>query len=158
MDIKTAVEHFLATLFQDEVYSDCYVVEVDFTASGLLEVYVDADKGMDLGRCRLINKATDGFLQAENLIESVDKIEVSSPGIDRPLVFPRQFIKNLGREISIQPKVGETVEGALKEANDTGIIVVSQHKEKEGKKNVLKTIEHQFKYDTIDKAIIKIRF
>ena len=30
MDIKTAVEHFLATLFQDEVYSDCYVVEVDF--------------------------------------------------------------------------------------------------------------------------------
>lgn len=57
---------------------------------------------LDLNGCTEISHAVSALLDVEDPIQSAYQLEVSSPGIDRPLVKDRDFEKYMGYEISVE--------------------------------------------------------
>jgi ribosome maturation factor RimP len=57
---------------------------------------------LDLDSCTEVSRAVGVLLDVEDPIASAYQLEVSSPGIDRPLVRPRDFEKAVGREINVE--------------------------------------------------------
>ncbi len=68
----------------------------------LLRVYVDREEGVDVGACAKISRQISAVLDVENLIENSYLLEVSSPGIDRPLFKLAQCQRYLGERIEIR--------------------------------------------------------
>ncbi|WP_176256807.1 ribosome maturation factor RimP [Derxia lacustris] len=79
------------------------VVEVERAPQGLLRISIDRPQGegaVTVGDCeRLSDQLTHVFM-----VENVDyaRLEVSSPGVDRPLVKPADFVRFAGAEITLK--------------------------------------------------------
>lgn len=67
----------------------------------LLQVFVDTDQGITIEQCAEISRELALRMDRENLIQSSYRLEVSSPGIDRPLRLLRQYRKNIGRSYKV---------------------------------------------------------
>ena len=63
-----------------------------------LRFYIDRDEGVSLDDCEVYHKAVRAAADSVDY----DFMEVSSPGIDRPLKTDRDFERNLGSEIEIR--------------------------------------------------------
>ena len=67
-----------------------------------LIVYIDKDGGVDLNDCELIHNAIDEPLDTLDPTQGMAyNLNVSSPGIDRPLKTPRDFAKKIGLEVEV---------------------------------------------------------
>lgn len=81
------------------------VVEVSYQKSvdGMnLIFYIDCDKGVNIDDCEKVSRAIDPILDELNPTDDKPYIlSVSSPGIDRPLKSPRDFERNIGKEIEV---------------------------------------------------------
>lgn len=90
----------------------------------LLRVTVDADGGIDLDSVAEVSRIVSGALDADSATQSTLAgpyvLEVSSPGVDRPLVEPRHWRRAVGRLVSVA--VGEgTVTGRLVGTDEAGV-------------------------------------
>ena len=68
----------------------------------VLQIFVDTDEGITIEHCAEISRALGASFDAENAISEPYELEVSSPGIDRPLKMLRQYRKNVGRKYKVQ--------------------------------------------------------
>lgn len=68
----------------------------------VIKAFVDTDEGITIVLCAEINREFGAALDAQNLINEPYELEISSPGIDRPLKLLRQYKKNLGRKFTVQ--------------------------------------------------------
>ena len=84
-------------------------------------VLIDSEVGLSIEMCSLISRKLLSKIEEKSLIEGAFNLEVSSPGIDRPISLPRQFKKNIGRKLEIETLDGETFEGKLKKIEDQKI-------------------------------------
>ena len=90
----------------------CLLEEITVRRAGrrlLVQVIVDNDNGLDLDVVARISRELDRELEARELF--ADKsftLEVSSPGIDRPLVSPRHFKRNVDRLVKFDLVTGAT--------------------------------------------------
>jgi len=76
------------------------VVSADLLGSGrrlLLRVVVDKTGGVTVGDCEKMSRSLEALLDVEDPISGSYILEVSSPGLDRPLTSQRDFEKNIGR-------------------------------------------------------------
>jgi len=79
------------------------LVAMERIGRGLLRLYIDKPEGINLDDCvRVSNQLTRMFL-VENV--DYDRLEVSSPGLDRPLVKPEDFRRFAGQKAVIQLRV-----------------------------------------------------
>lgn len=77
--------------------------------NGLLRVYIDSQQGILLEDCAKVSHQVSGMLDVEDPIAGNYRLEVSSPGMDRPLFNPEQFIKFKSKMVSVtlfQPCLG----------------------------------------------------
>lgn len=65
----------------------------------VIEVYVDGEGNVSAEDCALISREINS--QVEGLIESSYRLDVSSPGVDRPLKFIKQYPKNINRKFEV---------------------------------------------------------
>jgi len=65
----------------------------------VVRIVVDADGGVKLDTCAAISQAISDELDTSDLIPGRYRLEVSSPGVDRPLRTMRDFQRNLGRTV-----------------------------------------------------------
>jgi len=79
---------------------------------GLLRVYTDADGGIDLDDCARISHQLGGVLDVEDPIREQYDLEVSSPGLDRPL-FEREHFERFRHE-QVRLKLSTKVAGRRK--------------------------------------------
>jgi ribosome maturation factor RimP len=80
------------------------MVELQFSASGaasILRVFVDRAGGVTLGQCASISRKLGDFLDTEDLIPTRYTLEVSSPGLDRPLTTAADFKRKIGEKVRI---------------------------------------------------------
>ena len=70
----------------------------------LVRLLVDHVDGVTIQQCSRVNQLIGQALEAANLIEGSYTIEVSSPGLDRPLVTKRDFERALGEDLRIDVK------------------------------------------------------
>ena len=100
--VKTICEEKVVPVIEELGYE---VVEVEYVkkTDGMnLTFYIDKDEGIAIEDCEKVSKAIDDLLEELDPTEGVGYIlNVSSPGIDRPIKNKRDFERNLEKEISI---------------------------------------------------------
>ena len=105
--------------------------DVDVTGSGrarILRVMVDRDGGVDLEAIAAATQAVSPLLDAPPLdavIPGPYALEVSSPGLERPLRTPKHFARAVGETISVKTRAGDDhgprrVRGVITAADDIG--------------------------------------
>lgn len=83
---------------------ELYDVQIHSGRRSLVRVIIDKDGGISIDDCERMSKSLGALLDVEDLIKIPYTLEVSSPGLDRPLVFQRDFEKNIGRLVRIVTK------------------------------------------------------
>jgi ribosome maturation factor RimP len=131
MDIEKRVTQLVEEKISDR--PDLFLVSVKMNSNGKLVILVDGDKGIGIADCAAISRHVGFHLEEENVIENAYNLEVSSPGIDAPLVLPRQFQKNVGRQLIIKMTDGSKKEGRLIGMTEDAVVIEETKKEK-GKK------------------------
>ena len=66
-----------------------------------IKVFIDCEGGTTLERCTKISREFSDKLEVEDVIPGRYRIEVSSPGLDRPLKKMQDFSRNLNREVDV---------------------------------------------------------
>ena len=94
----------------------------------VVRVIVDAEGGIGVETCAAISRALADELDMADAIASRYRLEVSSPGLDRPLRTPRDFQRNLGREVRIRHRRGDVfaeTEGTIQSISENGIALAT---------------------------------
>jgi ribosome maturation factor RimP len=108
--------------------SDLELVDVQ-SGAGLLRVTVDRPGGVDLDTLSGLNRAISAALDREDPMPGGRyTLEVSSPGVERPLRSPEQFRRFVGAGVSVKTRPGTEGErrlaGQLADADGAGIVIV----------------------------------
>ncbi|AAG08132.1 MULTISPECIES: ribosome maturation factor RimP [Pseudomonas] len=130
---------------------ECWGVE--FISQGrhsVLRVYIDRPEGILIDDCEAVSRQVSGILDVEDPISGEYTLEVSSPGMDRPLFTLEQFAKHAGEQVKIRlrsPYEGRrNYQGILRGVEEQDVVVlVDDH-------------EYLLPIDSIDKANIIPRF
>lgn len=124
------LEERLAALAEEVVAATSfYLVEVNVRGhrgTRVVEVYVDCDEDMGLDDLAEVSRELEFLLDVEDVVDGGYKLEVSSPGVDRPLVLPRQYRKNVGRSLRVRYRMNgsdDKIEGTLVEASEDAIAI-----------------------------------
>jgi len=152
------IEAHLLKLFEEEEFQDCFIVEINVKGSSKLEVYIDADAGIDFDRCRRVSRYLEAEIEEQGWMDEKYTIEVSSPGIDRPLKFKRQYNKNVGRKLAVIDDEGHKTEGTLISTDEAQIVLEFKDRIKEGKRKKTVVVQKEIKFENIAKAFVKISF
>ena len=98
----------------------CEIWDVEFVKEAgtrFLRVYIDKEGGVSIQDCEDFSRALDPVLDEADPIENSYKVEVTSPGVERPLTRPDHFEACIGDEIEVRlyaPLNGEkTLRGIL---------------------------------------------
>lgn len=70
--------------------------------SALLRLYIDKEGGVNVDDCQQVSHQVSGVLDVEDPIPGHYRLEVSSPGLDRPLFVDRDFIRFAGHPVRVQ--------------------------------------------------------
>lgn len=120
----------LRAAFEPAVESLGYeLVHLEWAAAGggrVLRVTIDAPGGIRVDDCEAVSRRLDALPGADGALQSAAHLEVSSPGLDRPLVTPahfRRFTGSRARIVLRAPDGGGRRRfcGALVEAGDSGV-------------------------------------
>ncbi len=155
--IEHKIAGVLEKLFVEEEFVDCFLVEIKESQDGRkLEVFIEADTTLTLGRCQRISRRIEKEIEENRWMPEAYLLEVSSPGVGNPLVLKRQYVKNIGRMIEIVMTDGESKKGKLTEVIEEGVTVVEAAHGK-AKKKVEEKI-YTINFDQIKTAKIKVSF
>ncbi len=107
-------EQIIAMVQEELIRRDLFLVDVLVLPGSRIVVYIDSMKGISLDECMALSR----YLRQKLEQESGDfELEVSSPGLDKPLKLPQQFIKNIGRLLEVITFDGIKTTGRLVMAN-----------------------------------------
>jgi len=76
---------------------------------------------MTVDDCAGISRAVSALLDVEDPLPGAYVLEVTSPGIDRPLTLPRHWRRNAGRLVKVRTQAGETVLGRITSSDDEAV-------------------------------------
>ena len=123
-----------------------YLEELTSTSAGkvkILTVIVDSDSHLNLDQITAVTKEISEVIETlEELGDSAFTLEVTSPGIDRPLTKPRHWRKNFDRLVKITMTSGKDIQGRIGEATETNVLVGDQ----------------KVSFEDIKRAVIEIEF
>lgn len=149
----------LAPLLED---GDCFLVDIAIKPSKLSQkvtILVDSDEGITIQQCTSISRRLAKQLEELEVFTQAYTLEVSSPGLDQPLLLPRQYKKNVGRNLKITLKSGEILQGTLTDAGDSDITIQLPAPKKKPKTPVDEaSLVRTIALDDISKALIEISF
>ncbi len=126
---------------------------IEFISQGrhsLLRVYIDHANGILVDDCETVSRQVSAVLDVEDPISSEYTLEVSSPGVDRPLFTLEQFAAHAGEQVTIKLRTPfdgrRNFQGLLRGVEEQDVVVLVE--------------EHEFllPIDAIDKANIIPRF
>jgi ribosome maturation factor RimP len=107
-----------------------YVEDITITSAGkrsMLTVIVDGDTHLSLDQVTVATKAISEIVEnLPTLGNNPFTLEVTSPGLDRPLTKPRHWRKNQDRLIKIVLTDGKEVKGRIKDSSETSVTVDDQ--------------------------------
>jgi ribosome maturation factor RimP len=148
---RDAVIALLEPVVQAEGF---YLEDVDLRAVGrrlVLRILVDTDTGVNLDDVAKASQTISAVMDEKDPFDDEPyTLEVSSPGVDRPLTLPRHWVRNTGRLVLVTLTNGKQITGRI-----TGLEgeVVSLEQENKGRKST-----QQLSLSEISKAIVQIEF
>lgn len=120
----------------------------------LVRIYIDKDGGVTINDCSEISKQAGDLFDVHDLPPGPYTLEVSSPGLDRPLTRDKDFIKYLGHKVHV--KVAEKIEGIK---NFHGELI--DYRDEHGKKILIIDVSgkaYRIPRDVVTKARLEYEF
>lgn len=136
MSLEKKIEDWVEEQIQDR--PDLFLVNVRILNNFIVEVLIDGDEGISIDDCAQISRSLGEKIDEEDFFEGAYKLEVSSPGLNKPLKLLRQYKKNMGREVTVLTDDSEKLEGTIESVSEEGIELSHVIKSK-GKKAERKT-------------------
>jgi ribosome maturation factor RimP len=92
----------------------------------VIEVFIDTEQGVTTALCAEVSREVSAAIDQANLLTGPYRLDVSSPGIDRPLRFPWQYRKHTGRRVQVKYRNGDqvqTIDGTLISVGEAAVAV-----------------------------------
>ncbi len=142
--IKETLEERIKPLVEEE---DLELVELDFFEGGsrsVLRIYIDRAGGVTVDQCARLNRKIGDYLEMEDLIPHRYILEVSSPGLDRPLTKGVDFKRKIGERVRVyfkEKNEGQSeLMGRIKNYEEENLILMVEPQKKEPREEVEKII------------------
>jgi ribosome maturation factor RimP len=127
-----------------------FLVHLSVGASNKISIEIDGLTGVTIDDCVAVSRYVESNLDRE---QEDFELQVASPGVSKPLVDRRQYIKNIGREVKILTSEGEELKGILLAAGEEVLI-----KQPALKKKKLPERETALAWDQIRETKVLISF
>jgi len=149
-----AVDSTLKALLQPVVEAlDCVLWGLQLESGGkrkLLRIYIDREEGIGVEDCERVSRQSGAVLDVEDAISGEYILEVSSPGMDRPLYELAQYERYIGEDVSLRLRFAydgrRNFKGRLVGVDGDEIVLV------------VADTEYLFPVEGIDKANVVPRF
>ena len=99
---EAKTEAFLLPLVEQHHFE---LVDVEYVKEGsswYLRAYIDKEGGIAIGDCEMISRILSDWLDKEDFISDSYILEVSSPGLGRPLKKEKDFVRSIGKEVEVK--------------------------------------------------------
>ena len=150
MSLITSIEQALTPVV---IEAGFFLEEVTLTSAGnrrLVTCVVDGEKSLNMDDVTSISREISNLLEeAPFMGETAFTLEVTSPGVDRPLTLPRHWRKNATRLVRVTLTNGEVLTGRITTSDENVVTLVIEAK-------VLKEVSVAFV--DVKKAIVEIEF
>jgi ribosome maturation factor RimP len=149
MDDRIRKVHELAEEIARDLGIEVYDVELLGEGSRqLLRVTIDREAGVTVDDCESFSRDFGALMDVEDPVEGPYTLEVSSPGLDRPLRRPEHYMKSVGKLAKVvlwEPEEGQSVyKGRILRADDGQVVLEADAR------------EFAFPYDDIKKARLEV--
>lgn len=132
-----------------------FLVSLKIKPTHNIKIFMDGDEGISIEKCVKFNRQLYKLIEEKGWYpEGEFSLEVSSPGIEEPLLFNRQYHRNLGRSLEILFLDGTTKEGKLVAVTEADILLETT--EGKGKKAV--TQQLLIPFANIKTTTVQIKF
>ncbi len=151
MVLKDQISELITPALQKAGY---FLEDVNLVNPGqhrIVTVIVDGETGLNLDQVTVASKLVSELLdEASFMGETPFTLEVTSPGIDRPLTLPRHFAKNVDRLLKVTKNDGVVIIGRI-QSNTENDVTLEVTEKKEVKEVVIALAE-------IKRALVEIEF
>ncbi len=151
MALKDQISELITPALQKAGY---FLEDVNLVNPGqhrIVTVIVDGETGLNLDQVTVASKLVSELLdEASFMGETPFTLEVTSPGIDRPLTLPRHFAKNVDRLLKVTKNDGVVIIGRI-HSNTENDVTLEVTEKKEVKEVVIALAE-------IKRALVEIEF
>lgn len=150
-NIETQAESLLIPILEENGFE---FVDVEYVKEGkdfYLRAYIDKEGGININDCETVSRAFEEKLDEADFIKDAYILEVSSPGLTRPLKKERDYKRNLGKLIEVHlykpyEKQKEFV-GILTAYDDESVTMeIDDDKEAVFKKSEISVIKQYFEF------------
>jgi len=132
-EYEQRAEQLLMPVIQENGFELVDVEYVKEAGTRYLRAYIDKEGGITIDDCELVSRAFGQLLDAEDFIEESYVLEVSSPGLGRPLKKEKDFVRNIGKDVEVKlfkPLSKEKKEkdflGTLKSYDGASVTIVQE--------------------------------
>ena len=131
--------------------NNLFLLEVLFRGTEqnwVIEIFIDGEDILSADDCARISREINQVIEEKELLNSVYRLDVSSPGVDRPLKYFKQYKKHINRKFEIRYKSGEnkkSITGKLVKIEDNNLYFYSSR-------------EQAIKFEDIIKAKVLVSF
>lgn len=137
----------IATSLGCELWGLEYLTQGRYTT---LRIFIDGPNGISVDDCEKVSRQISAVMDVEDPIQGEYTLEVSSPGMDRPLYTFAQYSRYVGETISLRLRIARDgrrrFKGEILKVENNEVLVLVEGK------------EYLFSIDAIDKANIEPRF
>lgn len=101
-EIEQKTEALVTPIIEENHFE---LVDVEYVKEGAnmyLRIYADKEGGISIDDCVLISRALEAKLDADDFIKDAYILEVSSPGLGRPLKKEKDFLRSMGQSVDIK--------------------------------------------------------
>jgi ribosome maturation factor RimP len=95
------------SILTKEISEECGFMLIDIVFRGdernrIIQIFIDGETGISVDDCAVVSSKLSRKLEEQDFIPSNYRLEVSSPGTDRPLKFLKQYIKHIDRKFEVE--------------------------------------------------------
>ena len=101
-EYEARVEAFLMPIMEENQYELVDVEYVKEAGNWYLRGYIDKPGGITVNDCEAVSRIFSDKLDEDDFIEDSYIMEISSPGLDRPLKKEKDFARSIGKEVEIR--------------------------------------------------------
>lgn len=131
-DVVNGVEKLITPLLVEKGFELVDLTYQKGPTGWTLSLFLDKSGGITLDECAEWSETVGQLLEQSDLIPNHYSLEVSSPGLDRPLKKLKDYLKFLGERVSVKlyaPLNGQkNFHGSLKSATENEIVIVTEEK------------------------------
>lgn len=144
-------EHIRELVTEHISATGIFLVDVRLSSTGRITVLIDRPEGLKIEDCVMLSKQISNDL-GEELGDY--ELNVSSPGLDMPLLVPEQFTKNEGRMVDVTTGEGERLKGVMINVTSGGFDLQTETKQKKEKVTVVRS----FNFEEVKSVKVIISF